>query len=101
MQVLKGILLESKAYYLNIKEEIQKRLRSLPLGSVKERNIAGRKYYYLQRRKDKKILHEYIGKERPDDLLKEIQERKALQEELKKVNEALKILERTEGRKRG
>jgi hypothetical protein len=71
------------------------------LGSVKERNIAGRKYYYLQRRKDKKIVHEYIGKGRPDGLLKEIQERKALQEELKKVNEALKILERTEGRKRG
>jgi hypothetical protein len=99
MQVLKGILSESKAYYLNIKEEIQKRLRSLPSGSIKERNISGRKYYYLQRRKENKIVHEYIGKERPDDLLKQIQERKALLAELRKANEALKLLQRAEGRK--
>jgi len=101
MEVLKGILSESKAYYLNINEEIQKRLRSLPSGSIKERNISGRKYYYLQRRKENKIIHEYIGKERPDDLFKQIQERKALLAELRKVNEALKLLQRAEGRKHG
>jgi len=101
MKVLKGILSESKEYYLNIKAEIQKKLRSLPSGSVKERIIAGRKYYYMQRRKNEKVVHEYLGKERPDDLLKKIRERKALQVELKKVNEALKVLQRAEGRKRG
>jgi len=101
MKVLKGILSESKEYYLNIKAEIEKKLRSLPSGSIKERIIAGRKYYYVQRRKNEKVVHEYLGKERPDDLLKKIRERKALQAELKKVNEALKVLQRAEGRKRG
>lgn len=101
MKVLKGILSESREYYLSIKAEIQKKLRSLPSGSVKERIISGRKYYYMQRRNNEKVMHEYIGKERPDDLLKKIRERKALQEELKKVNEALKILQRAEGRKHG
>ncbi|HOE17182.1 MAG TPA: hypothetical protein PLX02_05965 [Syntrophorhabdaceae bacterium] len=101
MKVLKGILSESKEYYLNIKAEIEKKLRSLPSGSIKERIIAGRKYYYVQRRKNEKVVHEYLGKERPDDLLKKIRERKALQVELKKVNEALKVLQRAEGRKRG
>lgn len=91
-KVLKGILAESKDYYLNIKAEIQKKLRSLPSGSVKERIISGREYYYMQRRKEKKVVHEYLGKERPDDLLKKIRERRALQVELKKVNEALKVL---------
>ncbi len=101
MKVLKGILSESKEYYLNIKAEIEKKLRSLPSGSVKERIIAGRKYYYMQRRKNEKVVHEYLGKERPDDLLKKIRERKVLKVELKKVNEALKVLQRAEGRKRG
>ncbi len=101
MKVLKGILSESKEYYLNIKAEIEKKLRSLPSGSIKERIIAGRKYYYVQRRKNEKVVHEYLGKERPDNLLKKIRERKALQVELKKVNEALKVLQRAEGRKRG
>ncbi len=101
MKVLKGILSESKEYYLNIKAEIQKKLRSLPSGSIKERIISGRKYYYMQRRKNEKVVHEYIGRERPDDLLKKIRERKVLKAELKKVNEALKILQRAEGRKRG
>jgi hypothetical protein len=94
-------LSESKGYYLNLKAEIHQKLVSLPSGSVKERIIAGRKYYYMQRRKNDKVVHEYIGNKRPNDLLEKIQERRMLKAELKKVNEALKILQRTEGRKRG
>lgn len=100
MKVLKVILSESKEYYLNLKAEIHQRLVSLPSGSVKERVIAGRKYYYMQRRKDDKVVHEYIGNKRPNDLLEKIQERRVLKAELKKVNEALKMLQRAEGRKR-
>jgi len=100
MQVLKGILSESKEYYLSLKAEIHQKLVSLPSGSVKERVIAGRKYYYMQRRKNDKVVHEYIGNKRPNDLLEKIQERRVLKAELKKVNEALKILQRAEGRKR-
>ncbi len=101
MNILKGILSESKAYYLDAKQKIEKKLSSFPQGSVKERQIAGKKYYYLQSRAGKKILHKYLGKAKPESLIKQLGERKALKVELKKVNEALRMLRRTEGRKRG
>ena len=101
MRILKGILSESKEYYLDVKQKIEKKLSNLPQGSVKERQIAGKKYYYLQSRAGKKILHKYLGKEKPGGFIKQLGERKALKAELKKVNEALRMLNRTEGRKRG
>lgn len=99
MKVLQGILSESKEYYLDIKKKIEKKLANLPKGSVKEREIAGKKYYYLQYRAGKKIMQKYIGKNKPENLIKQIKERNALKIELKKVDEALKMIKRTEGRK--
>ena len=101
MKILKGVLDESKQYYLDIKEKIQKLVAHLPKGSVKERKIHGRKYYYLQERRGEKVVQKYLGKNRPEKLLKQIKERRLLRSELKKVNEALRMLKRAEGRKRG
>jgi len=99
MKVLQGILSESKEYYLNAKDKIAKKLADLPQGSIKKRRISGKMYYYLQHRIGKKVHHKYLGKNEPADLLKQLNERKTLKSELKKVNEALRILKRTEGRK--
>lgn len=100
MKVLQGILSESKEYYLEARKKIEKKLAGLPKGGIKERKISGQKYYYLQHRIGKKIVHKYVGKNKPDGLLKQINERKVLEKELKKINEALKMLKRTESRKR-
>jgi len=99
MDVLKGVLIESKKHYSDLKKRIGKELKSLPLGSVKERRISGAVYYYLQKRVGDKIVHKYVGKEKPLALLKQISQRKALKVELKKVNEGLRVVRRAEGRK--
>lgn len=99
MRVLEGILAESKEYYLEVRKKIREKLVRLPKGSVKERDIYGKLYYYLQERKGKKIVQKYLGKDKPVELIKKIKERKALKSELKKVNEALRILKRSTGRK--
>ncbi|OQX86939.1 MAG: hypothetical protein B6D55_04785 [Candidatus Omnitrophica bacterium 4484_70.2] len=96
MKVLKGILKESKEYYIEIKRKIEKKIGKLPKGSVKERKIRGRRYYYLQYREGKRVIHKYLGKNKPEELVEQIEERKALLEELKKVNEALVLINRTE-----
>lgn len=101
MKILKGILSESEEYYLDIRKKIEKKLSKLPQGSVKEREIFGKRYFYLQKRLDKKIVHQYLGKNKPEDLIKKLKAKKALNSELKKVKEALKILQRTKGRQRG
>ncbi|HOW42340.1 MAG TPA: hypothetical protein P5110_04610 [Candidatus Omnitrophota bacterium] len=99
MRILQGILSESKEYYQDLKKKIAKKLLVLPRGSIKERVIAGKKYYYLQYRKAEKIVQKYLGRQKPEVLTKQIKERGILKEELKKVNEALKIIIRSEGRK--
>jgi hypothetical protein len=98
MRVLQGILSESKEYYQDIKKKIEKKLLALPRGGVKERVITGKKYYYLQYRKAEKVVHKYLGRQKPEVLYKQIKERGILKEELRKVNEALKIIRRSEGR---
>lgn len=100
MNILKGILSESKKHYLEVKDKIEKKLAKIPKGSVKEREISGKKYYYLQYRVNKKVVHKYLGKSRPEAIIRQLKERKSLKEELKKINEALRILKRAEGRKR-
>ncbi|MBU3958863.1 MAG: hypothetical protein KKE91_03285 [Candidatus Omnitrophica bacterium] len=100
MKILKGILSESKDYYVDTKRKIKKKLVNLPKGSVKERNISGRKYYYLQERRGKRVVHKYLGRNKPEELLKQIKQRKLLKIELNKVNEALRIIKRSEGRKK-
>lgn len=101
MKVLQGILSESKEYYLDVKKKIEKRLLNLPIGSIKERDISGKRYYYLQFRKDKKVIQKYLGKNKPEAIIRQTRERNVLKRELKKVNEALKIVKRSEGKKRG
>jgi len=92
MSVLKGILSESKAHYLDVRKRILSRLSDLPKGSLKERIISGKKYYYLQYRSGQKVVHKYLGKKKPIEIQKGIDERKHLKRELKKVNESLKLL---------
>ena len=101
MRVLQGILSESKEYYLRTRNKIKKKIAGLPKGSVKEREISGKKYYYLQQRFGKKVVHKYLGKRRPEEVISRIKQRRVFSLELKKVNEALRIIKRSEGRARG
>lgn len=78
-----------ESYYWNAREKIQNRLSQLPRGTIKERLISGRKYYYFQRREGKKVVHTYIGKEIPKDLEKEMLEREELRAELRRIQEVL------------
>jgi hypothetical protein len=100
MDALKGVLQESRKHYADLEKRITKRLKSLPSGSVKARRISGAVYYYLQERVGGKIVHRYLGKEKPEAMIKQISERRALKAELKKVREGLKLVKRVEGRKR-
>lgn len=101
MRILKDILKESEQYYLDIQKKIRQKIAKLSRGSVKERVLSGKKYYYLQVREGKRVLHKYLGKNKPEELIKEIAQRSNLKQELKKVDGALKLLRKTKGRGRG
>lgn len=92
MRVLKGILKESQEYYKKIEKEIIKRLSSLPRGNIKKRKLNRQFYYYLQFRKDSRVIHKYLGKKKPAQIYEALKERKQLEKELKKVRNSLKLL---------
>ncbi len=98
MSVLNNILRESKRHYQEAKHKLEKKLSLLPKGSVKEREISGKKYYYLQVREGKKVKHKYLGKIKPEALIKQLKQKKRLKAEELRVKEALKVLRRSEGR---
>ena len=100
MEILKNILSESNGYYLNAKKTIEKQLKVLPKGSIKRRKISGKVYYYLQYRSGTRVIQKYLGRKRPDELINKINERKSLKLELKKVRESLKVIKRSQGRKK-
>ena len=97
--VLKGVLAESEQYYLDAKRKIRQQLLELPEGSIKRREISGQKYYYLQQRKGLKVIHKYLGKDKPKDLIEKIDKRNLLKRELKKTIEALNILRKMKKKK--
>ena len=96
MKVLQNIFSESREYYIDIQKRIEDKISQLPKGSVKEREISGKKYYYLQKREGKRVVHEYLGKEKPEALMKQISQRRALQEELKQARKAVQILSKVD-----
>lgn len=100
MRVLKGILKESRDYYKQSEREILERLVHLPKGSIKKRQLNKQFYYYLQFRKGPKIVHKYLGKEKPRELLEKLKERRHLEEEFKKVRHSLRLLRKLKRKKR-
>ena len=92
MEVLKGILDESKEYYEKEQKELDKEISKLPKGSIKKRKFGCKFYYYLQYREGDKILQDYLGKSEPKEIINKLKKRKALKKELKKVKDALKLL---------
>jgi len=92
MKVLKGILKDSKEYYEKEKKLIEKELLKLPKGNIKKRKIGNNYYYYLQHREGKKVVHDYLGKSEPKEIIKKIKRRKVLLNELQKVKDSLRLL---------
>jgi len=87
-----SVLKESKRDYEQLDVDIRRLLRRLPKGSIKKRNLRGHIYYYLQKREGRKVVHKYIGKEVPEELERQLQERSELKAELRNVQQALNFL---------
>jgi hypothetical protein len=94
MEDLKNVLKENLGYYIDQEKIITSRLSVLPKGRIKEKNISGDTYYYLQYRKGSRVIDQYIGKEIPEPLSENLKERKQLEIQLKKVREAIKLLDK-------
>ena len=68
---------------LELRERIESRIAELPTGYISEKNINGKKQYYLQWREDGKLKSKYIREGDLENIRKQIAERKELEKRLK------------------
>lgn len=92
MKDLENMLQETLEFYQGQEKQIIASLTALPKGRIRRKVINKDSYYYLQYRKSGNVVDEYIGKKVPEDLIKNIEKRKRLEKELKKIKEAMKTL---------
>jgi 5-methylcytosine-specific restriction endonuclease McrA len=95
----KDAIISSENLFRNYIEHYKKQLKQmenifkeLPKGSIKERIISGKKYYYLQNREGKKVKHYYMGKKMPLELIEKISRRKKLKNKILEARRVLFIL---------
>lgn len=93
MAILKGILKDSFAYYVDLERRLQARLKELPRGSVFRRRIGRKDYYYLNYRQGARVVSRYLGKE-ASGVEKEVKERRLIEQQLKDVRENLRMIAR-------
>ena len=98
MSVLEEVLLEEYGRSLRVSEALEAELAGLPRGSVRERVIGGRSYYYLQYREGGHVRSDYI----PRDAVDGVREQLRLREEdiaaLREQERSRRQIERALGR---
>ena len=63
----------------------------LPKGSIFEKTVGERVYYYLKYRDGKKVVSQYIGKSQINEVRKQLEKRKHIESMIKSLQEELAI----------
>lgn len=66
----------------------------LPKGTISEKQVGEKTYYYLKYRTGKKVISQYISKESIDEIREQIERRKHIEAMLKSLREELSIANR-------
>ncbi len=97
MSVIRGILEEECDRLEELSVFYKEKIAEAPRGSISVKGRGGKKYIYLARREDKKIIFEYVGKDVPEvrnALNERIRQRKEYQAKLRQARENLKEVKR-------
>jgi hypothetical protein len=90
---ISAVFKDCRAYYLRRKKELNEELKTLPLkGSIANKKIKGHTYYYLAYRSGDKVKFDYLGKAEPVELRQQIEKRRWILKQLKKIEIALYAL---------
>jgi hypothetical protein len=97
MNVLISTLKEELAHAKRLEKKYQAYLKRLPQGSFIVRRIGKNQYGYLTRREKGHVKQEYLGlmdESSIADFREKTRKKKSYKDQLKKVKEQIKILER-------
>ena len=98
MSIIRGILEEELKRLEDLFVFYKKKISEFPRGSISVKERSGKRYIYLARREDKKVVFNYIGKDVPEvrkALNEKLRQRKEYQAKLRQVKENLREIERS------
>jgi hypothetical protein len=93
IKVIFDLLVAESRKNLQLQRELENNISRLPRGSIKERKVKVKTYYYLAYRENNKVINKYIGVEplEAKKLSRLILERKAFKNQLKQLQKDWKI----------
>lgn len=94
MGVVKDTLEENYIFFIRELTRIESEIQALPKGSISEKKIAGKVYYYHQWRDKGGVKAVSLGTQHPRELADAIARRKRLEEQRKDVQENIKTIEK-------
>jgi len=98
MSIIKGILEEELKRLEDLSVFYKDKISEAPRGSISVKERGGKRYIYLARREDKKVIFDYVGKDIPEvrnALNESLKQRKEYQVKLHQVKENLKEIRRS------
>lgn len=98
MNMILTTVLQEKRRIEYMLERYREEYENLPKGTISEKAVGDKTYYYLKYREGKKIVSKYISKADIDILKEQVEKRKHIETMIKSLTEELtianKILER-------
>ena len=97
MKVLKGILKEEEQRLKEAQGSYEREIGKLPKGSVQIKKIKERDYAYRAYRQGERVVYEYVGDIKPEelkDLEKKIKLRRLYEQKLREVRQNLREVRR-------
>lgn len=85
MENLDNLLITEYEKKQQDREELEEKIKALPKGYIQPKKIRGKIYHYLQFRKGKQVKSQYIPADKLPEMERNIEERKKLEEQLKKL----------------
>ncbi len=93
MAIMESVLKEELERLLNMEKAYIEKINSLPKGSIKIKNVSGKKYVYLLYRDGAFVKTKYINANIDlSELIEKINQRKKLKAELLEIRKDIKLL---------
>ena len=94
MNMILTTVLQEKRRIEFMLQRYREEYESLPKGTIFEKVVGDKTYYYLKYRDGKKVVSKYVGKSDIDTLREQVEKRKHIEAMIKSLTEELNIANR-------
>lgn len=94
MNMILSTVLEEKRRIEYMLQKYASLLSTLPKGTITEKTVNGKTYYYLKYRSGKRVISEYVNKQEIDLLRQKIARRKHIETMIKSLQEEKVLADR-------